>query len=555
MTAAIFFDGDSYSTAGPKLMGRNAAGASFLKGYVAHATTDRFWLQSSDAKSAQPFADAARAAGRSEPITVIPHHAPGALEQAGTLYYPAPDIVEHARRRAVFGEARWSLCGITHTTASAGAMDSIAALLSAPVHPWDAVICTSKAVRGHVDAILQAEAARLARRTGATRFVAPQLPIIPLGINTADFAVDEGARAAARAALGIAEDVLVVLYAGRLSFHAKAHPAAMYAAIERAARGRRVVLIECGWFPNDAIEASFDAAAALLAPSIELRRLDGRVAEQRAQAWGAADVFCSLSDNIQETFGLTPLEAMAAGLPVVVTDWDGYRDTVRDGIDGFCVPTMMPAAGLGGDLAVRHAFGIDTYDRYCGHASLLVAVDIGRAAEAFARLFDDPALRRQMGAAGQARARADYDWAAIVPRYEALWRDLAGRRATDGAALRQPQPAAWPQRMDPFDGFAGYPSVILRPDTALRLAAPYAEPGAATAHLRAMMGLFMIEFARPILPGEDELVAMIEAAAGGAGTAGAIVEVLPEDRRAYGLRALSFLAKLGILAFDREPER
>ena len=26
---------------------------------------------------------------------------------------------------------------------------------------------------------------------------------------------------------------------------------------------------------------------------------------------------------------------MAAGLPVVVSDWDGYRDTVRDGVDGF----------------------------------------------------------------------------------------------------------------------------------------------------------------------------------------------------------------------------
>ena len=40
----------------------------------------------------------------------------------------------------------------------------------------------------------------------------------------------------------------------------------------------------------------------------------------------------SLADNIQETFGLTPVEAMAAGLPCVMSDWDGYRDTVRDGV-------------------------------------------------------------------------------------------------------------------------------------------------------------------------------------------------------------------------------
>ena len=47
----------------------------------------------------------------------------------------------------------------------------------------------------------------------------------------------------------------------------------------------------------------------------------------------------SLVDNPQETFGLAVAEAMAAGVPLVVSDWNGYRDLVRDGIDGFRVPT------------------------------------------------------------------------------------------------------------------------------------------------------------------------------------------------------------------------
>ena len=54
----------------------------------------------------------------------------------------------------------------------------------------------------------------------------------------------------------------------------------------------------------------------------------------------SSDIFISLSDNFQETFGITPLEGMASGLPVVVSDWDGYRDTVRDQIDGFTIPTI-----------------------------------------------------------------------------------------------------------------------------------------------------------------------------------------------------------------------
>ena len=73
-------------------------------------------------------------------------------------------------------------------------------------------------------------------------------------------------------------------------------------------------------------------------------------------------MFCSLSDNIQETFGIVPIEAMAAGLPVVVSDWDGYKDTVRHGVDGFRISTCMPQAGLATDLALRHALEVDTYD-------------------------------------------------------------------------------------------------------------------------------------------------------------------------------------------------
>jgi glycosyltransferase involved in cell wall biosynthesis len=78
----------------------------------------------------------------------------------------------------------------------------------------------------------------------------------------------------------------------------------------------------------------------------------------------AADLFISLADNIQETFGLTPVEAMAAELPVLVTDWDGYRETVRDGMDGFRIPTWMPPPTFGQDLAVGYALGLLSYDQY-----------------------------------------------------------------------------------------------------------------------------------------------------------------------------------------------
>ena len=38
------------------------------------------------------------------------------------------------------------------------------------------------------------------------------------------------------------------------------------------------------------------------------------------------------------------IDAEAAGLPVITTDWVGCRDTVEDGINGFIVPPNDPAA-------------------------------------------------------------------------------------------------------------------------------------------------------------------------------------------------------------------
>nr|WP_246205682.1 glycosyltransferase family 4 protein [Microvirga arsenatis] len=336
-------------------------------------------------------------------------------------------------------------------------MDGITDLLTAPVQPWDAIICTSKASREVIQKLFARQEEYLSRRLGATRFVKPQLPIIPLGVDCEAQARHGSHRDAARSKLGLQPGEFAVLFLGRLSFHAKANPAPMYLALERLASRHRVTLIECGWTANESIAQALDEARAKLCPSVRSIVLDGREPELRAQAWAAADTFCSLSDNIQETFGLTPIEAMAAGLPVVVTDWDGYKDTVRDGIDGFAVRTIAAPPGAGQRLAVRHALEIDSYDSYIGQASTAVAVDIDETAAAFERLASDPDLRRRLGANGAARARELFDWKVIVRAYEELWQELAAMRSA-GETASSPSPGSWPARPDPFDLFAGFPS-------------------------------------------------------------------------------------------------
>ena len=149
-----------------------------------------------------------------------------------------------------------------------------------------------------------------------------------------------------------------------------------------------------------------------------------------------------MSDNIQETFGLTPVEAMAAGLPCVVSDWNGYRDTVIDGETGFRIPTVTVPPGGGIDIADRYAAGRDTYDRIIGIASLATAVDVDACAEAIARLANDRELRAHQGATGRARARLLYDWRVVVAAYQDLWAELAEIRAAGaGVAFARPRHA------------------------------------------------------------------------------------------------------------------
>jgi alpha-maltose-1-phosphate synthase len=552
VTTAILFHPEGYSTQGPRLMGRHAAGESFLKAFLRHGTPGPLWIQVERPEHATPFVEAARAQGRNEPVHLIDPPNLKRLAQAGALYMPGPDLAAAAWRRQFFDARAWSLCGITHTTASAGAMDQITNLLAAPVHPWDALICTSRAVRANVEKILLAQQEYLRERLGASRFTRPLLPVIPLGIHTDDFAFTPPQRAEARRELGLSASDIAVLFVGRLSFHAKAHPLVMYQALARAARAypdRRVVLVECGWFSNDALRNAFDSAAGLACPAVDRIVLDGRIAAERTRAWAGADIFCSLSDNIQESFGIVPIEAMACGLPVVVSDWDGYRDTVRDGIDGFRVPTAMPPPGAGEDLAMRHATGADSYDRYCGHTASFIAVDVTAATEALTRLIGSPDLRAQLGEAGRARARDQFDWRHIMSRYEALWAEQA-RMRTGAERESHGATARWPARMDPFTSFSAYPTAPLLTGTRVNLTGSAAD----VARWRT---LHMVNYADPVLPTPAQVEAWIHALEAGPRTLGSWLARVDDGERAHLTRGLLWLAKLGVVGLTNptRPEK
>jgi glycosyltransferase involved in cell wall biosynthesis len=103
-----------------------------------------------------------------------------------------------------------------------------------------------------------------------------------------------------------------------------------------------------------------------------------------------------------EAFGLTVVEAMAAGKPVVVTDAGAMADLVDHGRYGIVVPKGDPVA----------------------------------LSEAIGRLLDGPVFAKLMGEAGQARARERYALGPFVDRVIALY---AAAIPSLGAVVGAPQ--------------------------------------------------------------------------------------------------------------------
>ncbi len=395
------------------------------------------------------------------------------LTGAGTLVKGGPFLADLTWMRRKAGDRAYSLCGLIHSLAPPAMREYISKVITSPVQPWDSLWCTSPSVRESLIEMYEGYADFLAGRFGGGKpRPFPAMPVIPLGIEMDEIQARigrPGTRETIRRELGIAEDEIVVLWVGRLSFLEKAHPSAMFLALEEAARRSKakVRMLNVGWFPGgDFHQELYQEAARIHAPTVRVDFHDGNDRSFVDRVWSAADVFISLVDNIQETFGITPIEAMAAGLPVVLSDWDGYRASVTHGKEGFLVPTLLPYADNGWLMAQRHILGMDGYQGYAGTVAMHTAVDIAGAAEALEALIGDPDLRRRMSEAGKTRAREVYNWPVVVAQLCEHWAELADIRRTAASHDAETERFAdSPVKGNPFTAFRGFATRSLTADS------------------------------------------------------------------------------------------
>ena len=149
-------------------------------------------------------------------------------------------------------------------------------------------------------------------------------------------------------------------------------------------RGARLVIAGAELDPAEA--ARLRAAAEGL--PVELLGRRGDVPELLA----GFDIFALASER--EEMPVAVLEAMAAGLPVVAADTGGLSEMVVEGKTGFLVPPR----------------------------------DVAAFADRLERLAGDAELRARMGAAGRARAVAEFGRDAIVTRIEEVLEEAAALR-------------------------------------------------------------------------------------------------------------------------------
>lgn len=230
--------------------------------------------------------------------------------------------------------------------------------------------------------------------------------------------------------------------------------------------------------------------------------------------------------------------------------WDGYKDTVRQGIEGFRVPTLTLPPGSAEFLSDRYDLKLDEYDAYCGLTSQLIAVDVPSARDAYRRLFEDPQLRRQMGEAGRKRAQAEYDWRVVMGRYVELWKELTERR-NSGKGGTVPKGTNRPDRMNPFTMFRSYPSRILGPQTKLQL-----RPGLDAAQALRRMELESLRAGTTILTKLETVEEIVDLLAHEAGplTLAEIMIRLPAVPKDLLARSAVILAKCGVLTFVTSAE-
>lgn len=205
-----------------------------------------------------------------------------------------------------------------------------------------------------------------------------RIDILPGGCDAAEMKPCD--KQAARAAIGLNDDVFTLLHVGRLVPRKGVDNVIQALARLRHGYGVQARLVVVGGNSVHADESATPEIARLRALAATegvaqwVQFAGRRRRDELSTYFGACDAF--VTTPWYEPFSIAAVEAMACARPVVGSDTGGLHATVVNGKTGFLVPAQDP----------------------------------DRLAERLAQLAMNPAMRDRMGEAGRMRARRLYTW-------------------------------------------------------------------------------------------------------------------------------------------------
>lgn len=208
--------------------------------------------------------------------------------------------------------------------------------------------------------------------------------VVPNGLDLAEYATLPAA-GRFRARVPSIGGRRIVLFLSRLNF--KKGLDLLVPAFARVAKGRDDLhLVIAG--PDDGMEAPARGWASAHGVAGQVSFVGHLAGVEKLAAFRDAE--CFALPSYSENFGIAVVEAMACGLPVLVSDKVNiWRE--------------IAAAGAG----------------------LVATTTVDDVAAKLGALLDDPAKAKAMGAAGRGLATERYDWSKIAERLEAVYRALA----------------------------------------------------------------------------------------------------------------------------------
>lgn len=321
----------------------------------------------------------------------------------------------------------------THSLSYQRFASSIYQILTAGACPADAILCTSAAAMDVMQKLF-------CKIKDTLNFQASTPALIPFPL-----AHDGGETGQIKKNCSSFQ----VLYLGRLDWQTKADLLVLRSIIKALPPDHRMRFIIAGAADNRAyLELLYQHLTPL---GVEIRPSVSE--EEKRQLYIKSHVLFSPSDNYQETFGLTLLEAKHYGCVPVVADFDGYRSLVDDGRDGFLLRTV--AAPIPTVLASAQA--VVSEATYHGWWAAGVSIDPLHTARLLYSLSRDPRRWEEMSRAARQSA-SQYTLSATARRFVHLIDDARDNlEIMDLPSADHGQKLPYPYQWDFSEIFNSYP--------------------------------------------------------------------------------------------------